>query len=191
MSGGSYDSGTLADGERAFGYWDNLNKLVNVPTEWTLEASRIAVNENTDDITFTGSCDIFVASMEQKFDCFSTPAWCMDLTSDDISPDICEESQTVGGNVVRGSHNCFSFGYHHAWCGVDSTGNAAVAECDIPFQHVSKIEVRNSPYVFKYTQATMLVMLPSAGKNYFAQCHVHLRAFIYLTVLSFIVIPLI
>ena len=87
---------------------------------------------------------------------------CSDLTSDDISPDICNEND----NVVRGTHNCFAHGYHHAWCGVDGNGNAAVAECDQPFKYVHKIEVRDTTFVYSYAPWTMLVMTnPAVGGN--------------------------
>ena len=163
VSGGSYTSGGIEDGANAFGYWNHLNKLLNVPIEWVSEgAELIALNENTDDISFAGSCDILIPSINDNFDCASVET-CLDLTSDEISSDICFGKD----NVVRGSnHNCFSIGFHHAWCGIDSNGNAAVAECDIPFQYVHKIEVRNSPFVYEYVQGTTIVMLPSVGKNY-------------------------
>ena len=163
ISGGSYTSGTIAEDDKAFGYRNY--KLVNVPQEWISgRAIRLTINENSDDITFTGICDVLVVAQADNFDC-SSVGNCMDLTSDDISPDICN---VEGGNVVRGTHNCFAWGYHHAWCGIDSNGNAAVAECDQPFRHVHKIEVQDAPYVYEYTQWTMVVMLGRWGENIFS-----------------------
>ena len=160
ISGGSYDSGELAEGDRAFG--NRGYTLVNVPTEWISEqAIRLTVNENTDDITFTGSCDIFIVDQANLFNC-PYGETCSDLTSNDISPDICKEND----NVVRGTHNCFAHGYHHAWCGVDSNGNAAVAECDQPFKYVHKIEVRDNSFTYSYAPGTMIVMLRGPGMKY-------------------------
>ena len=156
ISGGSFSSGPIAEGDKAFGYRGYT--LVNVPTEWISKgATRLTINENTDDITFTGSCDIFVVDQSNQFSCPSGQT-CLDLTSDDISPEIC----TAKDNVVRGTHNCFGHGYHHAWCGVDGNGNAAVAECDQPFKYVHKIEVRESTFIYSYAKWTMVVMTSPA-----------------------------
>ena len=157
ISGGSYTSGTIAEDDKAFGYRNY--KLVNVPPEWISgRATRLTINENSDAVTFTGICDVFVVAQSDNVDCTSIEN-CMDLTSDDISPDICNEND----NVVRGTHNCFAHGYHHAWCGVDSNGNADVAECDQPFKYVHKIEVRYSSFTYSYAPGTMIVMLRGPG----------------------------
>ena len=128
--------------------------MVNVPTEWVLEeATRLTINENTEDITFTGSCDIFVVDQWNHFSCPSGQT-CLDITSDDISSDLCNNDNVESGT----GHNCFAHGTHGAWCGTDGNGNAAVATCEQPFKYVHKIQVRDGTFVYSYAAWTMLVM---------------------------------
>ena len=120
----------------------------------------MTINENTDDITFTGSCDVFVVDQWGHFDCPSGQT-CLELTRDDISSDLCDSQD----NVETGTgHNCFAHGTHTAWCGVDDNGNAEPATCDQPFKFIHKIKVRDSSFIYSYTQWTMIVMTATAGR---------------------------
>ena len=114
---------------------------------------RITLDENSEPITFTGSCDIFVVDQWNHWSCPDDQT-CTDLTSDDISSDVCSSQQ----NVESGTHNCFAHGSHGAWCGTDSDGNLTPAQCDQVWGWIHKVEVRDSSLVYEYAQWTMIVM---------------------------------